>query len=64
MEAAQMGWVSNAYMLAAAVLLIPIGRMADIYGRKKVFASGIWLFTIASILCGISNSANMLIILY
>lgn len=62
MEAAQMGWVSNAYMLAAAVLLIPIGRMADIYGRKKVFTSGIWLFTIASILCGISNSANMLII--
>jgi EmrB/QacA subfamily drug resistance transporter len=61
MEAVHMGWVSNAYMLAAAVLLIPIGRIADIYGRKKVFAYGIWLFAAASILCGISNSTSMLI---
>ncbi len=62
MEAVQLGWVSNVYMLSAAILLIPIGRLADIYGRKKIFAWGIWLFAIAAILCGISNSFIMLII--
>lgn len=61
MEAVLMGWVSNVYLLSAAVLLIPIGRIADIYGRKKVFACGIWLFAMASILCGFSNSTVMLI---
>jgi EmrB/QacA subfamily drug resistance transporter len=62
MEAVQIGWVSNVYMLAAAILLIPIGRLADIYGRKKIFAWGIWVFAIASILCGISSSFIMLLV--
>ncbi len=48
MDAIQMGWVSTAYLLASAVFLVPFGRIADIYGRKKVFATGLAIFTLAS----------------
>jgi EmrB/QacA subfamily drug resistance transporter len=61
-EAVLAGWVSTGYTLAATVFLIPIGRVADIYGRKKVFTCGIWLVVVSSILCGISGSVTMLIV--
>ncbi len=62
-EAVISGWVANIYTLAATIFLIPFGRLADIYGRKKIFSLGIWLFTISSILCGFSNSVTLLIVL-
>lgn len=61
-EAVLLGWVANIYTLAATIFLIPCGRIADIYGRKKVFACGIWLFAISSTLGGFSNSVTMLIV--
>lgn len=61
MDAVLLGWVATAYLIAAAMFLVPFGRVADIYGRKKVFTLGILIYTIASLLSGFSTSAFMLI---
>jgi EmrB/QacA subfamily drug resistance transporter len=63
MDAIQMGWVSTAYLLASAVFLVPFGRIADIYGRKKVFAAGLSIFTLASFLMILAPSAVAVILL-
>lgn len=63
MDAIQMGWVSTAYLLASAVFLVPFGRIADIYGRKKVFAAGLAIFTLASFLMIFAPSALAVILL-
>ncbi|MHC1722191.1 MAG: MFS transporter [Aminipila sp.] len=55
-------WVVNAYNLASAVIIITASRLADQFGRKKLFIAGAFLFTISSLLCGISNSLRMLIL--
>jgi EmrB/QacA subfamily drug resistance transporter len=61
MNAILLGWVSTAYLLAAAMFLVPIGRIADIYGRKKVFTVGVFVYASASVLAAMSHSAAMLI---
>src|SRR6059036_2706820 len=45
-------WVLNAYILVYAVLLITAGRLGDMYGQRKLFAIGLFIFTVASALCG------------
>lgn len=62
-NAVLLSWVATSYLLAAAVFLVPFGRLADIQGRKKIFIFGIAGFTLSSFLCGISNSAFTLIFL-
>ncbi len=49
-----LGWVATAYLLSSAVFLVPFGRLADIYGRKKVFLAGLVIFTISSLLSSIA----------
>ena len=61
MDAVLLSWVSTAYLLASAMFLVPFGKIADIYGRKRIFTYGIMTFTLASIGCAISNSALMLV---
>ena len=56
MSAVLIPWVSTGYLLAAAMLLVPFGRVADIYGRKKVFQGGISLYLVSSLLAIISQS--------
>ena len=56
MDAILLTWISTSYLLAAAIFLVPMGRVADLYGRKKIFSYGIMLFTASSFLLGISNS--------
>jgi EmrB/QacA subfamily drug resistance transporter len=63
MDAVQMGWVSTAYLLASVVFLLPFGRIADIYGRKRVFVTGLSLFTLASFLMIMAPSALAVILL-
>ena len=41
MNAVMLGWVATSYLLASAMFLLPFGRAADIYGRKKIFSIGI-----------------------
>ena len=61
LDGVTLGWITTAYLLASAVFLVPFGRMADIYGRKKIFTSGIVIFTIASLLAAVAGSGLMLI---
>ena len=60
-DAVILSWISTSYLLASAVCLVPFGRLADIYGRKKIFIWGIAAFTLSSLLCALSNSAPALI---
>ncbi len=62
MDAVMLGWIATSYILAAAVFLVPFGRLADIFGRKKLFTIGIILYTISSALCALSFSVNSLIV--
>src|SRR5512136_2420227 len=59
MTAVTLGWVASSYLLAAAVLLLPFGRLADIHGRKKVFTIGTLLFGASSLLAGLAPSAGV-----
>jgi EmrB/QacA subfamily drug resistance transporter len=61
MDAILLSWVTTAYLLASAVFLVPFGRIADIFGRKRIFTYGILIFTLASVGSAISSSATMLI---
>jgi len=61
LDAIMLGWISTAYLLSSATFLVPFGRIADIYGRKKIFTCGIVIFTLASLCLGMANSATMLI---
>ena len=62
MDAVLLSWVATAYLLAAAMFLLPFGRIADIKGRKKVFLYGMAVFTSASVLCAVSPSSMFLIV--
>ncbi len=61
MNAVMMSWVATSYLLAAAMFLVPFGKIADIYGRRKIFIYGISVYTVSSLLLGMSNSTGMLI---
>jgi DHA2 family multidrug resistance protein len=55
-------WVITAYMLALAVMLPTSGWLADKFGYKRIYFIGLFLFTLGSLLCGLSENENMLII--
>lgn len=61
LDAVVLSWVATAYLLAAAMFLVPFGKIADIQGRKKIFTYGIFVYTLASLLCAFSTSALWLI---
>src|SRR5687767_5174118 len=54
-------WIIDGYVLAIASLLLTGGITGDRYGRKKVFLVGLTIFTIASLLCGLSQTSSQLI---
>ncbi len=61
MNAVLLGWVATSYLLTAAMFLIPFGKIADIYGRKKIFIYGISLYMFTSVLSAIAPSTVLLI---
>jgi EmrB/QacA subfamily drug resistance transporter len=61
MNALSIGWVATSFILAAAITLIPLGRLADIYGRKRIFTYGALIFTVASSFCIVADSECLLI---
>jgi EmrB/QacA subfamily drug resistance transporter len=63
MSAVLMSWVPTSYILSAAMFLVPFGRLADIHGRKRVFAYGMGIFTLSSLALAFSSSAVVLITL-
>lgn len=60
-DAVRLSWVATSYLLAVAVFLVPFGKMADIYGRKKIFSLGVIIYTVSSLLAAFSVSIKMLI---
>lgn len=63
MDAVTLSWITTAYLLSAAMFLVPLGRIADIRGRRKVFLAGMVGYTVVSFLCTLSSSETMLIAL-
>ncbi len=56
-----LAWVINAYLIAFGGLLLLVGRLGDLIGRRRIFLAGLVLFTAASFVCGISDSQAMLV---
>ncbi|GAA4561752.1 MFS transporter [Planotetraspora kaengkrachanensis] len=54
-------WTVNAYLIPFGGLLLLSGRLGDLIGRKRVLLAGLAVFTVASLLCGLAGSAEMLI---
>ncbi len=63
MDAISLSWVTTGYLLASVVFMVPFGRIADIYGRKKVYSWGAVVFLITSCLLLLTNSEEMLLTL-
>lgn len=61
MNAVTMSWVAMSFLLASAVILVPMGKLADMYGRKKIFLMGNGVVAVASLLCAVSTSTEMLL---
>ncbi len=61
LDAVTLSWITTAYLLSIAILLVPFGKIADIFGRKRVFLLGISLFTATSFLVTFSADVSMLI---
>lgn len=56
-----LSWIPTVFVLANAATILPLGRLGDIIGRKKVYAYGMVIYTIASLLAGLSTSGIMLV---
>ncbi|MFE3168685.1 MFS transporter [Streptomyces sp. NPDC059224] len=56
-----LAWVVNAYLIPFGGLLLLAGRLGDLLGRKRMFATGLALFTAASLLCAVATGQGMLI---
>jgi EmrB/QacA subfamily drug resistance transporter len=54
-------WVVNAYFLTFAVLMLTGGKLADLFGRRRIFIVGLVVFTASSLACGLASSGEMLI---
>ena len=63
MNAVMLNWVATSYLLAAAILLVPFGKIADILGRKKIFTYGIAIYTVSCLLLVLSASGIVIILL-
>lgn len=61
LDAVAMSWVTMAYLLASAVMLVPLGKVADRLGRKAVFLTGNIVFLVASFLCAAATTGGFLI---
>jgi EmrB/QacA subfamily drug resistance transporter len=58
---AHLSWIINAYAIVFAAALVPAGRLADRFGRRRFFFLGVFVFLAASVLCGTAGSVDLLI---
>ena len=62
LDAILLSWIPTAYLLSAAILVLPFGRVADVLGRKRIFSWGIWFFTVGCILAALAWHGWVLIV--
>ncbi|HOI14181.1 MAG TPA: MFS transporter [Methanoculleus sp.] len=62
LDAVSLSFVASSYLLATAIFLVPLGRCADIYGRKRVFTLGVAVFTASALLSALATSGSVLIL--
>ena len=60
-DLSELEWIVTGYALTFASLMLVGGKVADAYGRRRIFVLGIVVFTLASLLCGLASSSEMLI---
>src|ERR1700709_1719560 len=58
----QVNWVLTSYIVAAAIMTAPIGWVSDRFGRKKLFLVCVAGFTMASVLCGLAQSIEQMVL--
>src|ERR671926_479197 len=58
---ASLAWVVNAYLLTFGGFLLLGGRFGDLFGHRRLFLSGIGVFTLASLACGLSTTQGFLV---
>ena len=58
----KISWVATAYLLTSAITTPLYGKISDLFGRKKIFQTAIVIFLIGSVLCGISQNMNELVV--
>src|SRR6266849_3985330 len=56
-----LAWIVNAYLIPFGGLLLLAGRLGDLVGRKRILIAGLVVFTVASLLCGLSTNQQVLI---
>ncbi len=61
LDAVELGWVPSSALLAAAMVLLPFGRLADLTGRKRVFVSGLLVYAAGAVAAGLAASARGLL---
>src|ERR1051325_1830449 len=57
----ELEWIVTAYALVFAALLITGGKLADLFGRRRIFVAGLFIFTASSLACGLAPNAAVLI---
>jgi MFS family permease len=57
----ELEWVVTGYALSFAVLMLTGGKLADMFGRRRIFLAGLAVFTVSSLFCGLAGSADVLI---
>ena len=62
MDAVLLSWVATAYLLVTGVTLLPMGKLADIHGRKLIFTIGMVIYILGALLAGLASSPYQLII--
>lgn len=60
-SATTLSWITNSFLLANAIVLLPLSKAADIWGRVRFFKMGLYLFTLFSLLSGLSSDITMLL---
>src|SRR5918999_5931895 len=60
-DLSELEWIVTGYALTFAALLLIGGKLADLLGRRLVFVSGLAIFTLSSLACGLAESGDVLI---
>lgn len=62
-NAVLLSWIATSYLLATAIFLVPIGKIADIYGRTRTYKYGMIVFTVVSFASGLAPTIKLLILM-